>query len=206
MSAATTDTRFCLVDNGDELTLKTNHQYYYQVRLQTNKYIILVNLLTVCNMQVQAQLFCTEYSYCDFIVWTKADIFVERITPDTDFMKEALLKAERFFHVAVLPELIGHWFSRPPGQATTSTPTSSSVSAAPLLTSSASSSDSSSSVPTTTDTICYCQQEEFGTMVGCDSETCEIGWFHLTCLGLKRKPRSAKWYCPDCRKLKKPKK
>ena len=174
---------------------------------------------------------------CDFIVWTKKDVFVERIKPDVAFMEEKLLEAEHFFRVAVLPELLGHWISRPPEHTTSSTSMSSKVSSSssntqciPLPTFSASStpttSKSRSVVPTmcsstpvtqsittatavvppssqtnsTTDIYCYCKQGEYGTMIMCDNEGCEIGWFHLACLRLKREPKSAKWYCPDCKK------
>jgi hypothetical protein len=47
---------------------------------------------------------------------------------------------------------------------------------------------------------CYCQQEEYGRMVGCDNNDCPYEWFHLDCLKLKALPKSSKWYCPDCRK------
>lgn len=34
----------------------------------------------------------------------------------------------------------------------------------------------------------------------CDLQ-CEREWFHLECVGLTEVPgRTAKWYCPDCRK------
>ena len=25
---------------------------------------------------------------------------------------------------------------------------------------------------------CYCQTEEYGTVIGCDIENCSIGWYH----------------------------
>ena len=69
-------------------------------------------------------------------------------------------------------------------------------------------------------TYCLCGDVSFGTMIACEnndvgpsltisSETianattvqCEREWFHLECVGLTEPPgRTAKWYCPDCRK------
>ena len=38
-----------------------------------------------------------------------------------------------------------------------------------------------------------------GEMVCCDVENCPLGkWFHLSCLRLRKAPRTKKWYCPDC--------
>jgi hypothetical protein len=44
---------------------------------------------------------------------------------------------------------------------------------------------------------CYCQREEYGDMIGCDSSPCSIEWFHYGCVGLKTEPPGS-WYCPDC--------
>ena len=46
---------------------------------------------------------------------------------------------------------------------------------------------------------CYCQSEEFGEMIACDSITCSIEWFHVKCLHLLKIPKG-KWYCPNCQK------
>lgn len=62
---------------------------------------------------MQAQLFCTGLSYCDFVVCTQKEVFIERIKPDTAFMMEKMAKVKDFFEIAVLPELLGRWFSRP---------------------------------------------------------------------------------------------
>ena len=64
LEAATTEKDFCLRLNEDELKLDSKHQYYYQV---------------------QCQLFVTEMAYCDFVVWTEKDLFVQRLMPDEHF-------------------------------------------------------------------------------------------------------------------------
>ena len=45
---------------------------------------------------------------------------------------------------------------------------------------------------------CVCQAPAHGKMVSCDNETCLVGWFHLSCVGLKEPPKMGKWYCPEC--------
>ena len=107
------------------------------------------------------------------------------------FLKDNLEKVELLFQVAVLPELLGRWFSRPPVQ-TIDKPSQSDQDTQPACSSSSSNAK-----------YCYCQKEEDaygGDMVGCDNDGCIYQWFHLKCLRLKTFPRSLKWYCPDCRK------
>ena len=145
------------------------------------------------NLQVQAQLFCTDVHYCDFIVYTKEGLHIERIKPDPYFMEEKLTKAKQFFEIAILPELLGRWFSRPCEEGCTAVTVASQQSH---------SSDAAQSA-TSDERYCYCQRGEEGKMVGCDNLNCAYKWFHLECLGLKALPRSSKWYCPDCRKLRK---
>lgn len=48
---------------------------------------------------------------------------------------------------------------------------------------------------------CYCQTGSYGEMVACDNDDCPREWFHLECIGLKSVPKSAKWYCDDCKAL-----
>ncbi|ETN43242.1 uncharacterized protein HMPREF1541_02401 [Cyphellophora europaea CBS 101466] len=48
---------------------------------------------------------------------------------------------------------------------------------------------------------CYCQTGSYGEMVACDNEQCPREWFHLECIGLKSVPKSAKWYCDECKAL-----
>lgn len=46
---------------------------------------------------------------------------------------------------------------------------------------------------------CYCQGVSYGEMVACDNKDCPREWFHLECIGLKSVPKSAKWYCDECK-------
>ena len=61
--------------------------------------------------------------FCDFIVWTNDDIHIERIYPDEDIWLSNVPKVKALFEKAVLPELLGKWFSRPPRPVVTSTET-----------------------------------------------------------------------------------
>jgi len=126
--------------------------------------------------QIQCQLFCTGRTYCDFVVWTKKDTSIERIYPDNDFWQSNLAVAKEFFQKAVLPEIIGKFFSRPQAK----------VSPAAILDS---------------DHYCYCTGPDVDDTVGCDNPECQFQWFHLSCLGLEKLPTTKYWYCPDCRKL-----
>ena len=47
-------------------------------------------------MQVQTQLFCTGANYCDFIVYTKESIHIERIQPDNSFWEENVRRQRSF--------------------------------------------------------------------------------------------------------------
>ncbi|GMM52925.1 histone acetyltransferase [Starmerella bacillaris] len=51
--------------------------------------------------------------------------------------------------------------------------------------------------------FCYCKKPSVGNMIACDSDNCEIEWFHWECVGLTGDPVGA-WFCPQCRdKIKK---
>ena len=150
------------------------------------------------HIQAQAQLFCTEANYCDFVVYTRTSLHIERIKFDKCFWETNIAKVKHFFDVGVMPELLGRWFSRPPKQ--------------PSMTQPAldpnSSHGATDEKPSTSSLVkyCYCHGDEYGDMVGCDNNECLYKWFHLECLHLKSLPKSKEWYCPDCRKLDKYKK
>ena len=160
--------------------------------------------MIILYMQVQCQLFCTQRSYCDFVVWTEKDVHIERIYPDESFWLESVSRVRHFFVTSILPELIGKFYSRTSELVSvTQTPSPSGPSCSVPL----SEPGPSSSVPSVeTDgdsakTYCYCQGPEYGDMVGCDNPSCLHEWFHLSCLKLVCQPKSKYWYCPDCRKL-----
>ena len=160
-------------------------------------------------LKVQCQLYCTRRSYCDFVVWLKEDFHEERIYLNEEFMASCIEKARHFFQVAVLPELLGKFFSRPSDSASstldkviTLTSTMSSVHAvSDDLNYTISSVHGISEDDNRNEVYCYCQKGESGNMIGCDNPECQYGWFHFSCLKLSSTPKNKKWYCRDRRKL-----
>ena len=67
------DPTVCLEKIGDEIKLKTTQRYY---------------------MQVQMQIFVTNADFCDFVMWTTKDMFVQRTEPDFDFWQEMVPKMQ----------------------------------------------------------------------------------------------------------------
>ena len=137
--------KFCLVkDNDGNMMLDRIHSYYYQCQMQLN---------------------VTDRSYCDFVVWSETDKFYcERILPDNDFISEQLQLAERFFHLAILPELLGKWFTRD-------------HTALPTVTALPDENDEEDN-----GSWCYCQEAKGGEMIGCENSSGNIKWFHKDCL------------------------
>lgn len=149
---------FCLQQNDTGVNLTQNHAYYYQV---------------------QMQLFITGTDYCDFIIWTPKDIYIERIVPDNDFWDNAVTKATLFFNRCILPELVGKWFTRP------------SSSQLPSTMSEESEGDNDG-------VWCFCEQYiPDSQLIGCDNDNCKVQWYHMACLGITAEPVGS-WICPTC--------
>lgn len=73
------------------MKLDRSHAYYYQV---------------------QAQLHIVGADYCDFVVWNKNDMFVERILPDADLWDSVIPKVQEFFEHCILPEMLGRQLTK----------------------------------------------------------------------------------------------
>ncbi len=84
IDGACSNKTFCLEKKGSKYQLKRKHGYYYQV---------------------QCQLYCTNESWCDFVVRTTKDIHVERIYRDRKWWEIQLTKLNKFYFTALLPEL-----------------------------------------------------------------------------------------------------
>ena len=131
-----------------------------------------------------------------FLKVVLACIAIERIYPDPEFWHVCVSKAEHFFKVCILPELVGKWYTRPIQNATPRTCTSAASTSASV----------SETTEPTKHLYCYCRQPEptdgsaSSEMIGCDNPQCSIEWFHTKCLKLKSVPK-CRWYCPDCRLL-----
>ncbi|XP_041367412.1 uncharacterized protein LOC121382013 [Gigantopelta aegis] len=128
--------------------------------------------------QCQFQMFVANASYCDFVFWTPVDVVVTRISIDNDFVSTMKSRLEAVWRGGILPELLSRKME--------------------LLSNEKENTDSNIKNLTT---YCICKTEtESEDMVACDK--CDQ-WFHISCIGLKRVPRTATWFCKDCRKLRK---
>ena len=128
--------------------------------------------------QCQLRLFVTGRSFCDFVVWTEKELHIERITLDEALIKSALPIAQEFYKLCILPELLGKRYTCP----------RTSVQPPKELSMQTKEDDGS----------CHCKERKGVDMVGCDSKSCTVTWFHLQCVELSAVPRG-KWFCPACR-------
>ena len=71
--------------------LKEHHHYHYQVQMQ----------MKFCDVQ-----------YCDFVVWNRDSWINQRIQADHQFIDEAIAKVVPFIKLAILPELVGKWYTK----------------------------------------------------------------------------------------------
>lgn len=53
-----------------------------------------------------------QAQYCDFVVWKESDMFVQRVSIDMEFIDNAIENVKPFIKLAVLPELVGKWFTK----------------------------------------------------------------------------------------------
>ena len=63
---------------------------------------------------MQAQLKFCSADYCDFAVWREGELLVLRIYLDKQFITAALNKCEQIIEIAILPEILGKWYSKEP--------------------------------------------------------------------------------------------
>ena len=195
---------FFLEDDNGGLALKEDHMYYYQIQLQ----------MKLCHMQ-----------HCDFVAWREGEIFHQMVELDSDFIDSAIHDVEPFIKLAILPELVGKWFSKQPImplQSSSSTAASGGASSSTSMSVDASVNqvDSTDSHITKVDATagsrsndvhnssssdeqegyCYCGKgEDYDNMICCDNKDCLIGWFHFSCLKMTKKDvPKGKYFCPDC--------
>ena len=81
----------CMENVAGKIQLRKSHQYYYQIQTQ----------VFVCNVD-----------YCDFVIWTEEGLLHDRMEPDHALWDEICERATGFFKRAVLPELVGKYFSK----------------------------------------------------------------------------------------------
>lgn len=61
--------------------------------------------------QVQMQMAITERMFCDFVVWSEQNVFIERINFNQQFWEEKCAKASLFHKRVIIPELLAKIFS-----------------------------------------------------------------------------------------------
>ena len=81
---ACSDASFCLTDI-NTVMLKRTHDYYYQVT---------------------GQLALTGAQFCDFVVWTEVDMFIERIHFDAKLWDDMKSKLAHFYHTCLGLEIL----------------------------------------------------------------------------------------------------
>ena len=80
------------VDFIDEnLQLKQNHMYYYQV---------------------QAQIHICQVEFADFVIWSPQGLHIERIVASEEFFTDVLVNVQVFYKYCLLPELADKWYTR----------------------------------------------------------------------------------------------
>ena len=72
-------------DSTGQIKLKESHQYY---------------------AQVQGQMGVGGRPWCDFVVYTKKDISIQRITFDENYWNKLLPKLHSFYKNCVAPEIV----------------------------------------------------------------------------------------------------
>lgn len=141
-----------------QLRLKKSHPYYFQV---------------------QTQLGVTKTECCYFVVWTGADVHIEEITFNPDMWADMCRVSEGLFKTAILPELVGKFYSRLPGSAVQLdkelAKCQATISSVQLGTANHVLQEENSKTnqePNSEDRFCYCNGPEFGDMIYCDNENC----------------------------------
>ncbi|KAL5011782.1 hypothetical protein ScPMuIL_010333 [Solemya velum] len=104
-------------------------------------------------------------------------------------MWDVMVASSKEFHTkAILPELLGKFYTRAETPAT------------PLCEDQMPSNNTTAAGEPMSRVYCYCGlPEDHDMMIGCEDENCEIEWYHLICLKIKKVPKG-KWICPECRK------
>ena len=190
-SKAVLDNPSFFLDDSGGLVLKEDYTYYYQVQLQ----------MKICRVQ-----------YCDFVTWREDEIFHQKVELDSNFIDSAVCNVEPFIKFAILPELVGKWFSKEPImplQTSSSTTGTSNMStdisqadSADTQVDASSNSDLEVSDPLNDQTISYCycgNGEDYDDMIYCDKKECTIKWFYFSCLRTTKKDvPKGKYFCPDC--------
>lgn len=153
---AKTDKTFCMEYNEKEekYYLKRDHEYYYQTQLQ---------------------MLLSKREACYFMVYGHIHCLVELIYIDYDFLIEKVEIATKFYVYAILPELIGHWYSK------------THIPLPEIL-------NNENSV----ESLCTCDLTDVDSeIITCADKSCIVKKYHTSCLGIEKITKK-KWFCPYC--------
>ena len=183
-SEAVNEKTFCLAEG--TFFLKKDHAYFFQVQMQ----------MKLCQVK-----------FCDFVVWGKDGPYLtQRIKYDEEFTENALVQVKSFVKLCLLPELLSRCFTSGMKKPDTASDCQSEEGDDQLPSQDDVTVEQSTSTPDLVEDEednglwCYCRQDEhYDAMIACDSESCTIEWFHLSCVNLTQaQVPSGNWYCPDC--------
>jgi len=135
--------------------------------------------------QIQTQIHVCDVEYADFVLWTEKDIHIERIEGDATMWRNVFNNSLSFFRKAILPELIGKFYSR----------------RVHYRKYACFKTHQMWTVVRTQYSVIVEDQKILITWLG-DDKNCKLQWYHLGCLKIKRVLKG-KWFCPECRKLSK---
>jgi len=138
--------------------------------------------------QVQFEMYIAQAAYCHLVVWTPGDAVIKRIERDEPFIDRLIDMCTQSWKENILPELLTRRLETGSGCSADTEETVGLV---------------ANEMPGTSqisNIYCICRSSrEDEEMVACDS--CDE-WFHISCLGLKRVPKSKNWFCKECKKKK----
>ena len=111
---------------------------------------------------------------------------IEEIQADATFFEANAIIANNLIEKAVLPEIIGRWFTNPRGE-------TAAVEVAQCLP------PETPDVNDDEDTYCYCKGKDDGSkMICCKNDNCRSGqWFHYRCVNVKQ-ASCGRWFCKEC--------
>jgi len=128
--------------------------------------------------------------YCDFLFRLKKTSLLKGYIETMFSFLSTYREWNIFFFIAILPELIGQFYSRPTATNSHQGSPSRNLLAIPQV-----KHQQFINIATVMKTN---QKEE---ITECDNPQCSYEWFYFSYLNLSSKPKSRVWYCPYCRKL-----
>ncbi|XP_033225153.1 uncharacterized protein LOC117178054 [Belonocnema kinseyi] len=127
--------------------LDREHAYFYQIHLQMH---------------------ATRTTHCEFVVWSKTHLSVERIYFDSTFLEKQLEKALQFHKHVIMSEVLRKWYTM------------------------------SKDRRVDKELCCDCGEEDDGDeMILCSNDECKNKWFHEKCVSLPN-ASSLHWFCRTC--------